>query len=445
MRDRQLRGIFLAALFVLGTAAAQEAVPPAAADAAFDDPFADFDDFDDAFGDEAGGLVWSGFIEAAYGRRRHAAAAFDTAQTLGDLRARVETEWAKEKLVLSFKGDALYDDYLSDFDVDARELSVQVSVSDSVDLKLGRQVLTWGTGDLLFLNDLFPKSWVSFFSGRDDEYLKAPSDAVRMTWYNDRLNVDVVWSPRFQPDEYISGERFSFFSPLAAQIVAPRPPVDAEEPPGESGNGELGLRLFRTIGSTEFAGYAYRGFYKTPLGLTDSLRPTFPRLDVWGGSVRRPLGQGLFNAEFAVHQSSSDRSGTNPFVPNDQLRFLIGYEFEARTRFNVGLQYYVEHLRHYDDLLTFSPAPAFESEQTRHLLTARLTWRSVRERLTASLFTFYSPTDRDHYLRPVISFRHSDQWNFAAGANLFGGERLYTFFGQFEDNSNAWFRARFSY
>ena len=34
-----------------------------------------------------------------------------------------------------------------------------------------------------------------------------------------------------------------------------------------------------------------------------------------------------------------DRSGKNPLVPNDQLRFLLGYEWEARPNFTVGLQY----------------------------------------------------------------------------------------------------------
>ncbi|MFW6031595.1 MAG: hypothetical protein ACOC9T_03300, partial [Myxococcota bacterium] len=32
-----------------------------------------------------------------------------------------------------------------------------------------------GTGDLVFLNDLFPKDWRSFLLGRDLDYLKAPS------------------------------------------------------------------------------------------------------------------------------------------------------------------------------------------------------------------------------------------------------------------------------
>lgn len=421
-------------------AQAQRESNPAADDveSAFEDAFSDFDE---AFEDDSSKLVFSGFIEGAYGRRLDADANFASRQTLGDLRGRIETEWSNDELLVTLKGDLLYDDYVDDLEIEPRDFSVKLSPAGSVDLKLGRQVLTWGTGDLLFLNDLFPKSWVSFFAGRDDEYLKAPSDAVRATWYTDRINVDVVWSPEFEPDDYLTGDRFSFFSPLAGAIIAPRPPLSATEP----GNAELAMRVFRTVGSTEYAGYAYRGFFKRPLGLTPGLEPTFPELSTFGGSLRRPLGGGLVNAEVAYFDSREDRDGTNPLVPNDQLRLLTGYEFEARTRLNLGFQVYIERTLDYTALIANSPSPLFEPARTRTVLTNRLTYRGERERLTLSLFTFYSISDDDYYLRPVASFRQSDNWTFTAGANLFGGDRPHTFFGQLEDNSNAYFRARFNY
>ena len=171
----------------------------------------------------------------------------------------------------------------------------------------------------------------------------------------------------------------------------------------------------------------------------------FPRLRVWGGSLRRPLGDGILNAEFAWHDSRSEPDGADPAIPNDELRLLLGYEFEARARLNVGFQYYVERTLDYQALIDRSPYPGFERDRTRTVVTNRLTWRSARDTVTLSLFTFYSPSDDDHYLRPVISYRQSDEWTFSAGANLFNGARDYTFFGQLEDNSNLYVRLRWSY
>ncbi len=127
------------------------------------------------------------------------------------------------------------------------------------------------------------------------------------------------------------------------------------------------------------------------------------------------------------------------------MRLLLGYERELVSNLTAAGQYYLEWLRDHDRLLINSAAPAFEKEQRRHLLTLRLTYRALQQRLIGSLFSFYSPSDEDYYLRPSISYRGSDRWRLTAGANLFGGEMAHTFFGQLEDNSNAYIRARLSF
>ena len=45
-----------------------------------------------------------------------------------------------------------------------REAYIQFGLGSRADIKVGRQVLTWGTGDLLFINDIFPKDYISFFA-----------------------------------------------------------------------------------------------------------------------------------------------------------------------------------------------------------------------------------------------------------------------------------------
>tara|TARA_R110002096_G_scaffold6206_1_gene28521 strand:+ start:8836 stop:10125 length:1290 start_codon:yes stop_codon:yes gene_type:complete len=394
---------------------------------------------------EEGGLQWNGFFELALGSRWDRDPQVERKQTLGDMRFRLETDWSSEKLSVGFKGDAWYDSYLEEFDGELRDLSLSFSPSSNLDMKLGRQVLTWGTGDLLFLNDLFPKDWVSFFAGRDDEYLKAPSNAVRATWYGEIVNVDLAWTPVFESDEYLTGERFSFFSPLAGQRIAPSPPLSGIEPDKDIDNGEVAVRLFKTFGGTEMAMYAYHGFFHQPTAFTDTFQPTFAPLTSIGASVRRPLGVGLFNAEAVYYASRDDRSGSDPYLPNDQARLLLGYEREAITNFTVAFQYYLEWTQDYSELLANSLAPVFEPDEYRHVVTGRLNYRLNQDKLTLSLFTFYSPSDNDFYLRPSVTYRYSDQWSVTGGASIFGGDDAHTFFNQFADNSNAYIRVRYNY
>ena len=400
---------------------------------------------DDEWDEEETGTVWTGFVEAGLGGRLKRDPLLDSRNTLEDLRWRIESAWDFAASSVSLKADAGYDGIENDWYADARDLSWSLRLGDSTDLKVGRQVQTWGTGDLLFLNDLFPKDFVSFFAGRDDEYLKAPGNAVRLTWFSSAVNVDFVWTPVFEPDVYLTGERFSFFSPLAGQNVAPRPPLSAIEPKETFENGEFALRLFRTVEGREYAAYGYYGFFKQPIALTAGLLPTFAPLTSIGASVRQPAGPGLLNAEVSFYGSRDDRDGTNPLIPNSQFRFLMGYEWEAVTNFTVGLQYYLEWTSDHDVLIANSPTPEFEPDEYRHMITNRLTYRAGRDKYTYSLFTFWSPSDKDVYLRPQFTYRYSDQWTLAAGGSIFAGDKQQTFFSQLEDASNLYVRLRYNY
>lgn len=400
---------------------------------------------DEAWGEEEQSTQWSGFIEAGLGTRFQSDPLVANRNTLEELRWRVESEWHPGKLTLALKADAGYDGISGSFEADVRDLSAAFTMGQSVDVKLGRQVQTWGTGDLVFLNDLFPKDWVSFFAGREDEYLKAPGNSIRLTRFSSVVNIDFVWTPKFEPDNYLTGERFSFFSPLEGGNVAPQPPLSAIEPGNSLSNGEFALRLFRNVKGREYAFYAYRGFFKSPTALTASLQPTFAPMTSLGASLRQPLGRGLFNAEASWYISSDDRDGNNPLIPNSQVRLLAGYEWEARANFTVGLQYYLEVTLDYQALIENSPFPEFEPDKYRHLLTNRLTYRRGRDKHIWSLFTFFSPSDKDVFLRPVYNYRHNDQWSLTGGANIFGGDESHTFFSQLEDASNIYLRLRFIY
>ena len=402
-------------------------------------------DDDDWGEEEEASVVWSGFVEGAMGTRFSEDPLISNRDTLQEFRWRLESEWQPGEVTVSFKADAGYDGITSSWEADIRDLTAAFSIGDSTDIKIGRQVLTWGTGDLVFLNDLFPKDFVSFFAGRDDEYLKAPGNAFRLTKFSKAVNLDFVWTPVFESDVYLTGERFSFFSPIAGENVAPEPPLSAVTPSKTFSNGEFALRLFRNVNGREYALYGYHGFFKQPNAMTETLQPTFAPLTSLGASYRQPLGPGLFNLEASWYLSRDDRDGTDPLIPNDQIRFLAGYEWEAKQNFTVGFQYYLESTLDHAALIENSPFPEYEPDKNRHLLTNRLTYRAGRDKHTWSLFTFFSPSDNDFYMRPVYTYRHSDQWTVTAGANAFGGQDDHTFFNQLQDASNAYLRIRFNY
>ena len=397
---------------------------------------------DDDWGEEVTSpWNFSGFVEAGYGYLLQDNIV-ESNSSLGEITARLNLNYSHESFELVTKGELIYDDILSDTFWKTRELNISFSPSNNTDVKIGRQILTWGTGDYVFLNDLFAKNWQSFFSGRDDQYLKAPSDSAKGTWYLGDYSIDVTWTPEFTSDVYLTGERFSFYSPQARDIVAPADNFSVQK----TNDAQYSARIATNKNAIEYALYGYKGFWPTPVGMTanenQQLQPYFPKMNAWGASVRLPLAGGLFNAEYASYNSIEDTNGNDPFIANGQNRFLVGFEKEVMKNLTASAQFYIEQTKHYDQFISHSATPETEVDENRQLLTFRLTYRTLQQKLIYSVFNFYSPTDNDGYLKPSVTYRYNDQWLFSAGANLFWGDKRYTFFGQHQQNSNAWLRLK---
>ena len=350
-------------------------------------------------------------------------------------------DWADFKV----KGDIIGDLIEEQGDFDLREANIFTRPFDFMDLKVGRQILTWGTGDLIFINDLFPKDWQSFFIGRDTEYLKAPSDAAKISLFSDVANIDIVYTPQFDSDRYITGERISYWNSSFGRLAGRDAIQHTNKPDRWFRDDEIAVRLYKNINNYECALYAYRGYWKSPGGLNAAgTQAIFPDLNVYGASVRGDVGKGIGNLEFGYYESDDDQSGKNGNINNSELRFLVGYSQEIGRDFTASLQYYLEYMMDYERHKNSSPA-GLSRDRDRHLVTLRLTKLLMNQNLRCSLFTYYSPSDKDVYMRPNINYKVSDNLAVEAGANIFFGDYPSTFFSQFQNNSNVYAALRYSF
>ncbi|MDF1613786.1 hypothetical protein [Desulfurivibrio dismutans] len=344
---------------------------------------------------------------------------------------------------LRLKTDLLADGVEEELKLELREANYAFSPHPDLDIRLGRQVLTWGTGDLLFINDVFAKDWESFFIGRDDEYLKKAADAVRLGVFAGPVNLDLVYVPLVTHSTYIDGSRLSYWHGGRQQIVGRDEIARDKSRNRVFRDSEYALRLYRQQAGTEYALYGYYGFWSTPEGMQQSSgRLIYPRLAVYGASVRRPLLGGISNLEVGYYHSLDDSSGRDPLVRNSEWRLLVGHDRELARDLTAGIQYYLERKVQYNNYLASLPPGAPAADRNRHLLTLRLTRLLLQQNLTLSLFVYWSPSDQDGHLRPKANYKISDQLAVEVGANLFRGSRDHTFWGQFEDNSNVYLGLR---
>ncbi len=354
-------------------------------------------------------------------------------------------DWdAEVNVKAEFVSDEYYDITL---DKSFREFSLSASPLSFMDIKVGKQIFTWGTGDYLFINDMFPKDYISFYIGRHDEYLKKPSYGAKASIYLKKSNLDLVYLPFFVPNSAPNGTRLSFYDVFQQGIVGESSRFSIHRPDRTFRNAEYAARWYGNISGYEWAFYYFNGYYKNPCGFYDEMNRVvfYPRVSVYGASLRGAIFRGIGSVEFGYIDSRQDRSGENRLIPNDKVKLLAGYEKDLGNDFRIGLQHQFSRMLDYDNYDSSLMPWDLRYDKIQHLSTLRLTKLFKSQTVRASLFVFYSETDRDTYWRPFLSWDVTDQFNVTVGANLMWGDKDTTDFGQMEQDKNVYVRFRWSF
>lgn len=386
-----------------------------------------------------------GFVQGLYGGRLDNTNPTPSELTASESRLQLKLESYGDAAEFFGRLDFTYDDfYEQSLKMELREGYAKFHFGSHVDFQVGRQIITWGTGDLIFINDLFAKDYRSFFSGRDDQYLKAPQNALRMSYYNPIGTLNFVYSPRFTPNRIPTGERLSYFSPVAGTIVGGEPYFEGIMPTARFKNGEFAGRFSRYFGTADVALYGYHGFFKNPVGMNDS-GAYYPSLNVYGASIRMPILGGITWLEGGYYDSREDVNGTNPAIPNSSIKGMIGFERQLNSNLTVNLQYQNDFMLDHDAYIAHLAPQMPKMDEMYHLITSRITQLLKMETVTISAFGFYSPNEEDFYGRFSISYKYTDALTLAVGANIFGGNHEYTGFGAFQKNDNAYLKVTYGY
>src|SRR3972149_2228282 len=358
----------------------------------------------------------------------------------GDQRLRGEITGSAESAAFTLRADLVHDSVSDEDKIDIREGYIDYR-TDNYDLRAGRQIITWGAGDLLFINDTYPKNYSALFSGQPLEYLKVGSDAVKLSVYSDIISADLVIIPFFEPYQLPDSKRFFPDNPRNIDIKTKTPREEIE-------NSEIALRVYRQLGRFDTSIYLYRGFFKIP-GMRPLSPPDaelfYPQLAVYGFSMQGAFADGVLSVEGGYYDSLDDRNGDDMTISNSSARYILGYSKQVWNDFTAGVQYYGEYMQDYGQYESSLPEGFPKSDKLHQLLTLRLTQMLKYNTLRLSLFTFYSPDDEDYFLIPEARYNITDSLWISGGINIFGGKDSRTFFGQLDKNDNLFASIRYEF
>jgi len=392
----------------------------------------------------AEGIAWGGFVQSHLtgrtGRVDCASATtcdFPAAELRGQLKAEGRDSRTGSAFLARF--DLLRDAAADDTRHVTRELFGDLT-SAKASARLGRQVITWGVGDLLFVNDTFPKDWVAFFTGQPMQYLKLGSDALKLNAFPGPASVELVIAG-FRPDNTPSSRRFILPDPLPAGL-----PRRTPEPGSDAGELEISGRVSGYLANWEVAGYLSRTHYRSPAWRVTGgeIVGTYARLNTAGASLTGPIGKGVVSLEAGYYQSPEDRGGRDPSVENSQFRGLVGYSRQLWEDATLGLQLYGEWMRDYAAYRETQPAGFPGKERLRKVGTVRFTQLFAHQTIAFNVFAFVGLSEKDRYIIPSLRYAYSDNLWAEIGANLFGGRRS-GMFGSMQDNSNVYLTVRYAF
>jgi len=367
---------------------------------------------------------------------------------LAEERVQLKLDGFSEDGVAAFAArvDFFHDGVLNHFEAEIRELYLDL-IGDHVGVRIGRQIVTWGTGDLLFINDIFPKDWVALFTGRPLQYLKIGSDAVKIDLFPAIFSAEIVVVPFFESDRLPMGDRLIIADPLPPEI-----PRNKTSPWPSVKNTELSFKVSRYFADWEVAAYFSKTFYRSPATILDEapepseIQLFFPRLNTYGGSLTGGVLNGVLSMELGYYDSVEDRDGTNPGIENSQLKGLLGYNQPLWQDATLGVQGFAEWMQDYDAYRSSLPPGDFRPrDRLRWIATTRFIQRLLHQTLTLNFFAFWGITERDAYLIPSVRYAFTDRLWGEIGANLFAGQESQTMFGGLDQNDNIYLTVRYSF
>lgn len=386
-----------------------------------------------------------GFIQGNYSADTDARNPDNGRLKWSEERGQLRLDATREPYRLFIKTDVFYDNVAQAQDVELREGYVDLT-GEKWDARAGRQIITWGVGDLIFINDVFPKDYEAFFSGRPMEYLKKGVDGVKAGLYPGGVSIEAVAIPFFEPNNLPDTRRFWLFDPM--------PNVQnrvKKEPASTPRNTELAIRAYGSAAGFDASLYAYKGWHRNPsmrpggMGSPARITLVYPELRVYGGSLQKAALDGVMSLEAGYYDSRDGKAGQDPLVPNSQARFLAGYQRQLREDLTLGVQYYGERMMQYSAYES-TAMPGFPKEpRYRQVASLRLTQLLMHQNLRLQWFSFYGITDRDYLLNPEARYNFTDNIWAAVGAMIFGGAKDTTQFGSLDRNDNAYMQVRYEF
>jgi uncharacterized protein DUF1302 len=323
--------------------------------------------------------------------------------------------------------------------LDLEEAYFDFSISN-LDLRIGRQIIKWGKGDLFNpTNNINPTDFTDLFDSRT-----IGVNAINADWYLEPFVLEAIFVPTFTPSRLpLNDSRFSLVPDNFPGTINPRvlPDNDIE-------HSQFGLQASVSKGTWDASVNFYYGTNDFPAIVLEndlSATPMYVRERILGFSLEKVQESWILRAEGAQFFSDTD-------YLDSYFQYKLGFEkkwkFLDTDKDLITEIYYIgetvtDESKYSPEINNPTQQSMFDSSsfnfsdfQLDRVLSDSLIGKlefDFSDYLKLNLGFAYRFDSEDYYIQPKLEWEPSDNTIASIGFDVFEGPRN-TFFGKYKDD-----------
>jgi len=338
------------------------------------------------------------------------------------------------------------DEVLSELEKEAelREIYLEGSPFGNLDIKLGKQIVSWGVANSLRVVDVLNPTDDREFGMTDLEDIRLPINMTKLDYYIGDLKLEAV---------AVHEIKFNKSAPFGSDFNPSTQKINEVIPESSAENTEYGLALIGTFSGWDASLHWAQYFDDTAhfkitkvtfipgLGAVPTLEQRHSRLTMGGATLSIPSGNFIWKAEAAKLQGMEFALVTDKTFSRTDV--LVGSEYSGWSDTSLTLEFGVQHLNDFDVKLEESPDSQLED---RIATTVSFMQDYINQTLHLSLVgMMIGKSGQDGGLnRMSLEYDVMDAFSVTGGVMLYQpGENAY--FQSLNENDRIFFEVRYSF
>lgn len=311
-----------------------------------------------------------------------------------------------------------------------------------LDIRVGRQIITWGVADAMRLTDIISPMDFTEFLTQDYDDIRIPVNGIRIRYTRPKWSAEAVVIPVSSFYELSTDSD----NPWAVSLPGVTVPYSVNldnTPEKQFRNVEYGGRIGAYLSGVDFNLYALRTWNKMPvfrktIAADGSLSCDceYRRMTMLGADLSVPLGKFVVRAEAAEYFGEAQEPVVNAaVVTRNSTNALVGLDWYVGNDWQLGLQYSHKYIS--------GKMSGISSYRNSGMATVRISKDLLHNTLSISNFGYVDVANGGVYNRLYADYALTDQIHVFLGYDFFHADKGQ--FAMYDRNSEVWIKLKYSF